>query len=79
MHVDLVNHARDLNVLESQVTARTDAMNKDLPIPSKKWTVQKCNLTNNGPNCQTVEIVIRTINGKPFYGTMCPKEAKHGI
>ena len=51
----------------------------DLPIPSKRWTEPKCSLNNDGPIRQTFEIEIRTLNGRPYRGSMCPKEAKHGI
>ena len=71
-------HFTQTTTVTDTTTPRSDP-SADLPIPSKRWTEPKCSINNDGPNRQTLEIEIRSINGKPFHGSMCPKEAKHGI
>ena len=51
----------------------------DLPIPSRRWTEPKFSIQNEGPIRQSLEVEFRTLNGKPFKGTITPKEAKHEI
>jgi hypothetical protein len=53
--------------------------NENLPIPSKKWTLPKYSVETDGPIRQRLEVEFRTLNGKPFKGTITPKESKHEI
>ena len=53
--------------------------NENLPIPSKKWTLPKYSVETDGPIRQRLEVEFRTLNGKPFKGTITLKESKHEI
>jgi hypothetical protein len=56
-----------------------DHAKENLPIPSRRWTEPKFSIQNEGPIRQSLEVEFRTLNGKPFKGTITPKEAKHEI